>query len=131
MTSRAKRVLRWTIVVAIAGALAVALWVAVSLWTDRPVSYARITDQFKYGSIGSEPGVSILQPVGGVLPPYWVFRALPDICRDKLPGGYASLGFIVEPGHELPIGVSRRRRLGVDQVGLNCAVWHTAQLSPT
>jgi hypothetical protein len=63
-----------------------------------------------------------------VLPPYWVFRALPDICRDRLPGGYASLGFIVEPGHELPIGVSRRRRLGVDQVGLNCAVCHTGTL---
>jgi hypothetical protein len=125
MTPRAKRVLRWMIVVAIAAALAVALWVAVNLWTDRPVSYAEITDQFKYGSIGSEPGVSVLQPVGGVLPPYWVFRALPDICRDKLPGGYASLGFIVEPGHELPIGVSRRRRLGVEQVGLNCAVCHT------
>jgi hypothetical protein len=125
VTPRARRVVRWTIVVAIAGTLAVALWVAVSLWTDRPVSYTEITDQFKYGSIGSEPGVSILQPVGGVLPPYWVFRALPDICRDKLPGGYASLGFIVEPGHELPIGVSRRRRLGIDQVGLNCAVCHT------
>ena len=28
------------------------------------------------------------------------------------------VGFIVEPGHDLPIGVSRRRRLGIDQVGL-------------
>ena len=50
---------------------------------------------------------------------------MPEICRDKLPGGYASLGLIVEPGHDLPIGVSRRRRLGIDQVGLNCAVCHT------
>ena len=30
-----------------------------------------------------------------------------------------------EPGKDLPVGVSRRRRLGVDQVGLNCAVCHT------
>ena len=38
---------------------------------------------------------------------YWVFTALPSICRDKLPGGYASLGFIIEPGNDLPIGVSQ------------------------
>ncbi len=35
------------------------------------------------------------------------------------------LGFVIEPGKDLPIGVSRRRRLGIDQVGLNCAVCHT------
>ena len=52
-----------------------------------------------------------LRPIGGVLPPYWVFKTLPSICSDKLPGGYASLGLIFEPGHDLPIGVSRRRRL--------------------
>ena len=102
-----------------------ALWAVVSVSVDRPVAYDAITEQFKYGSIGSEPGVSLLRPVGGVLPPYWIFRALPEICRDKLPGGYASLGFVVEPGRELPIGVSRRRRLGIDQAGLNCAVCHT------
>jgi hypothetical protein len=33
---------------------------------------------------------------------------------------------VTEPGKDLPIGVSRRRRLGIDQVGLNCAVCHTA-----
>ena len=59
-----------------------------------PSTYDDIVEHFKYGSIGSEPGVSLLRPVGGVLPPYWVFKALPSICRDKLPGGYASLGFV-------------------------------------
>ena len=69
--------------------------------------------------------MSLLSPVGGVLPPYWVFKALPSICSDKLPRGYATFGFVVEPGHDLPIGVSRRRRIGIDQVGLNCAACHT------
>lgn len=92
---------------------------------DRPLRYDDITEHFKYGSIGSEPGVSLLAPIGGALPPYWVFRAMPSICSDKLPGGYASLGFIMEPGHDLPVGVSRRRRIGIDHVGLNCAVCHT------
>jgi mono/diheme cytochrome c family protein len=92
---------------------------------DRPVVYGDIREHFKYGSIGSETGGSVITPVGGVLPPYLVFKTLPAICPDKLPGGYASLGFIFEPGHDLPVGVSRRRRLGLDQVGVNCAACHT------
>src|SRR5262249_35566556 len=93
--------------------------------SDRPVDYHSVKEHFKYGSIGSEPGGSILAPVGGVLPPYWIFRVLPEICPEELPGGYASLGFIYEPGKDLPIGVSKRRRLGSVMVGLNCAVCHT------
>src|SRR5712692_6009387 len=93
--------------------------------SDRPVDYGNVEEHFKYGSIGSEPGGSILAPVGGVLPPYWIFRVLPDICPEELPGGYASLGLIYEPGKDLPIGVSRRRRLGSELVGLNCALCHT------
>jgi mono/diheme cytochrome c family protein len=102
------------------------IWVAASVRADSPVTYGEITEHFKYGSIGSEPGVSLLQPVGGVLPPYAVFTALPSICPEKLPGGYASLGFVMEPGNDLPIGVARRRRIGLDHVGLNCAVCHTS-----
>ncbi len=92
---------------------------------DRPVAYDDIREHFKYGSIGSETGGSVLIPVGGVLPPYLIFKTLPAICPDKLPGGYRSLGLIFEPGHDLPIGISRRRRLGLDQVGVNCAACHT------
>jgi hypothetical protein len=106
----------------------VLIWLIAVFRADRPVTYEAAEEHFKYGSIGSEPGVSLFNPVGGVLPPYWVFKALPSICSDKLPGGYASLGFVIEPGHDLPIGVSRRRRIGIDHVGLNCAVCHTGTL---
>ena len=116
---------RRAVVISVAALVSVVvLWVIVSITSDRPVGYDDIAEHFKYGSIGSEPGVSLLQPVGGVLPPRAVFTALPSICPEKLPGGYASLGFIFERGHTLPIGVSQRRRLGIDQVGLNCAVCH-------
>jgi mono/diheme cytochrome c family protein len=110
---------------------AAGLWVVATLRADRPVLYDQITDHFKYGSIGSEPGVSLLRPVGGVLPPYAVFTALPSICRDRLPDGYRAFGFIFEEGRDLPIGVSRRRRQGVDHVGLNCAVCHTGTVRDT
>ena len=125
MNRQIARMLRWLLVVAGVVALGAGIWILRSLRIDRPVEYADITEHFKYGSIGSEPGVSLLEPVGGVLPPYSVFTALPSTCPEKLPGGYASLGFIYEQGRDLPIGVSRRRRVGVDHVGLNCAVCHT------
>ena len=111
------------VVVAIFG-----LWLLLSITSDSPVEYDEITEHFKYGSIGSEPGGSLLRPIGGALPPYWVFKSLPAICGDKLPGGYASVGLIYEPGKDLPIGISKRRRFGVDQVGFNCAVCHTSTL---
>ena len=125
---KAQRFLRRAGILLVAGAvvtLVAIVWVVASISTDRPVTYEPITEHFKYGSIGSEPGGSLLAPVGGVLPPYQVFKALPSICSDRLPGGYASVGLIFESGHDLPIGVSRRRRLGIDQVGFNCALCHT------
>jgi hypothetical protein len=126
MIARIVAILRPLLVaVSLAGAGAV-LWAVIAIQTDRPVTYAEIAEHFKYGSIGSEPGGSLLSPIGGVLPPYWVFTALPSICSDTLPGGYATFGFVSEPGRDLPIGVSRRRRFGIDHVGLNCAVCHTA-----
>ena len=106
-------------------------WLVRRFTADRPVEYADIGEHFKYGSIGAEPGGSLTAPIGGVLPPYWVFKVLPEICPEKLPGGYASLGMLYEPGHDLPVGVSRRWRLGFDQVGLNCAVCHTGTVRET
>ena len=106
----------------------VVLKFAAVLSSNQPVVYDDIAEHFKYGSIGSEPGGSLLRPIGGALPPYVVFKSLPAICGEKLPGGYASTGLIYEPGRDLPIGVSRRRRFGVEQLGFNCALCHTSTL---
>src|SRR5918996_3553653 len=108
MNTHYVRPLGWALAIVVAIVAGLGVWLLVSLRADRPVTYEAIADHFKYGSIGSEPGVSLLRPVGGVLPPYQVFMALPSICRDRLPGGYASLGFVFESGHDVPIGISRR-----------------------
>jgi hypothetical protein len=81
-----------------------------------------VTDEqhFKYGSIGSD--------AQGAGLPYWIWRAMPEVCPDLLPGGYASLGLIQETGMDRPVGFSRRRTGLVDSVGLNCAVCHTASV---
>jgi hypothetical protein len=131
MTAWLRRWMRPLLIGAGAAFALLLLWVVVSLRSDTPVIYASIEDHFKYGSIGSEPGGSLLSPIGGALPPYWVFTALPSVCRDRLPNGFATFGLITEPGHDLPIGISRRRRFGVDHVGLNCAVCHTSTVRDT
>jgi hypothetical protein len=89
---------------------------------ELPVVYNDIQEHFKYGSIGSEP-------VNGI--PYWIWRVLPEMFPEKLPGkGYASLGFVNEPGREVPIGISRRKVI-IDRVGLNCAICHTGTVRDT
>jgi cytochrome c553 len=68
---------------------------------------------FKYGSIGAE-GTSL---------PSAMWKALPAICPDLLPGGYASLGFVYEPGAPRPIGITERT-VGVPRAAFNCATCH-------
>ena len=85
------------------------------LTSTTPSDYTDITEQWKYGSIGSD--------VEGL--PLKIWRILPDVFSDKLPGpGYESIGFVFESGREAPIGVSIRKG-AIPLVGLNCALCHT------
>jgi cytochrome c5 len=75
-------------------------------------------EHFKYASVGIEEEAGI---------PYWIWRALPEVCADRLPAGrqgYAALGFQYEPGHDLPVGFAKRRVGGGDRVAINCAFCH-------
>ncbi len=95
-----------------------ALGAAMRFLPDRPVTYDEPVEHFKYGSTGGERNMGF---------PYWLFQVLPDVCPEMLPGkGYASLGFIFEQGRDLPVGMSKRRHMGIDRVFLNCAVCHTS-----
>lgn len=85
-------------------------------------NYSNIEDHFKYGSIGGEEANGI---------PYWIWKVLPVMFPEKLPGeGYTSLGFIQEPGHDLPIGFAQSK-IFFDQVGQNCATCHVGSLRDT
>ncbi|HKP78726.1 MAG TPA: hypothetical protein VJU34_06335 [Phenylobacterium sp.] len=88
---------------------------------NEPRLYANDAEHFKYGSISSD--------VGGI--PYWIWATMPDVCRAQLPGGYASLGVIQEPGRPTPIGFSIRKVGFVDQVGPNCALCHSTPVRAT
>lgn len=106
----------------------IALLVALVLWlvwpfvTNRgPVYYSDIDEHFRYGSIGGEDTDGI---------PYWLWKALPVVFADKLPGeDFTALGFIQEPDHELPIGFAKSTRtIGLDVVTQNCATCHVGTL---
>jgi hypothetical protein len=83
------------------------------------IQFENAGEQFKYGSVGIESEEGI---------PYWIWQVLPRLFADKLPapGGYASFGFLWEPGRELPVGFSRTELLGGPRVAINCAFCHTS-----
>ncbi|MDO6729716.1 hypothetical protein Q4577_06785 [Marinovum sp. 2_MG-2023] len=98
--------------------LAAALFLEFKRLTVKPWPapyFADEAEHFKYGSVGAE--------VDGF--PYAIWRELPTIFADDLPNGFAEFGFLTEPGHELPIGVSVRR-IGVPRVGFNCGTCHVS-----
>ena len=63
---------------------------------DEPVAYDEIEEHFKYGSLGGERESGI---------PYWIWKVLPKLFPEYLPGKkyvpgqeYASLGFLTSQG---------------------------------
>ncbi len=98
--------------------IAAGSYAIVLLNDDQPVVHADIREHFKYGSTGGERASGF---------PYWIFKALPQVCTGHLPGeGYASLGLIYEDGKDLPVGMSKRRLMGIDRTFMNCAVCHVS-----
>ncbi len=90
---------------------------------DSAVEYDDIEEHFKYGSTGGERTAGF---------PYWIWKVLPKVCPDLLPNqSYTDLGMIYERGKDLPIGVSKRRSMGIDRVFLNCASCHVSTVRDT
>src|ERR1051325_10799529 len=78
-------------------------------WSDE-------SERFKYGSIGAEFSRGM---------PYWIWEVLPRIFPEYLPGpgGYKSIGFVWEEGHEIPVGFTKQV-IGFPRVANNCAICH-------
>jgi hypothetical protein len=100
---------------------AILLWLAGRFGGDIPVDYADPVEHFKYGSTGGEHEMGF---------PYWIWRALPEVCSQYLPGpGYQSIGMLYERPRrqpaDLPVGTSKRRYQGRPGF-VNCAVCHTS-----
>jgi hypothetical protein len=104
-------------------AAAIGLYALWRLTQDRTPHYADAAEHFKYGSIGAELSSGL---------PYWVWQALPRLFPEAFEGrpDYSAFGFLYEDApdgkpRDLPIGVARSHRDGVELVWLNCATCHT------
>ena len=85
-------------------------------------SFRDETQHFLHGSIGSETATGL---------PYEVWQALPALFPEEFGdyNDYRAFGFLYQTDEkgrtDLPIGISRRTRVGITQVWFNCAVCHT------
>jgi mono/diheme cytochrome c family protein len=106
--------------------LLIAVWAALRFIPSRAVTYAKIDEHFKYGSTGGWASSGF---------PYWIWKALPVVFKDKLPknggAGYESFGMYYEKNadgtkKDLPVGVQKGHNMGIDRVFVNCAVCHNS-----
>jgi hypothetical protein len=126
MTRRKKllvTILGAVVVLAIVGVV----WARTFLHRNRaPVVYADILEHFKYGSLGTEKRLGVPGPLFDLFPVMFA-----DLLPKDRPGqGYEKLGFLYEPGHNRPIGTTRRD-MPVEMVSLNCAACHTGTIRDT
>ena len=112
------------VIIVVVPPLLFGIYAGVRFLPDRPVTYANIEEHFKYGSTGGERNAGL---------PFYVWRVLPQVCAKHLPPnggrGYEAFGMVFEKDangkeKELPVGVMRRRNLGIDRVFVNCAICH-------
>src|SRR6516162_5292888 len=92
------------------------------LLRDVPQRFESNEEHFKYGSVGVEA------PNGM---PYWVWRALPRVFPEKMPGpGYESFGFVFEDSRDTPVGMPLRT-IGFPRIGINCGLCHVGTVRST
>ena len=107
----------------LAGFLALIVVLIVFAWFVllRPVAQPHTNDPlqvFDHGSIGNESQQGL---------PYWVWRVLPTMFPEYLPGnqdGYGSIGVYWVGGEELPVGFSKKTLGVIPRVAPNCAFCH-------
>jgi RoxA-like, cytochrome c-like len=104
------------VIVMALGLLGYGLWYEL-LRAEPDAVQATPAQHFEYGAIGLSTQSRL---------PYYIWKVLPTMFPEKLPGpgGWASFGFIFEPGHDLPIGFSLRK-IGYPALEANCSLCHT------
>src|SRR5215203_107839 len=86
------------VVLVLAAVVAYGAWY--NLFREEPQQISSLEQRFAYGSIGNEGAEGI---------PFEIWRVLPELFPEYLPGGaasasqgYGALGFFTEPGHDTP-----------------------------
>lgn len=125
----------------------------------QPEDFDQMEDQFKYGSIGSDHPLAqapipywLWKVLPTILPPASTMPSIVPVAGGQpvklVPANavnsYEAFGLVVEdkrdaphgaaagqPAFDRPIGFSRRRVLGMDFVGMNCAFCHLGTFKAT
>lgn len=112
------------IVVVVGALLGFGLWYYL-LRAEPDFEGANAEEHFKHAPIGLSQESRL---------PYYIYQVLPAMFPEKLPGsgGWASFGFVFEPGQDIPIGFSLRK-IGYPALEANCSLCHTGRYrtSPT
>ena len=119
-----RRWLRIALAVIVVGGVGASMFVYERFFREGAAPYFESDeDHFLFGSVGTESTDGL---------PYWIWLVLPRLFPDLLPapGGYASLGILSKPGHEMPVGLSKVT-VGFPRVAINCAICHAAQVRLT
>lgn len=115
---------KWATVGVVALVLVVGIgWIAYdNFFRFEAPRYESIEALMKYGSVGQEDSAGL---------PYRVWRVMPAVCSEQMPAGfdpqrpYSAFGFVYEDGHEVPIGVTKKR-IGFERMSLSCAACHNS-----
>jgi hypothetical protein len=112
----------WMVVLAVILILVVVVGVTAwyKLFREVDQHFESNEEFFKYGSIGAENAEGL---------PYWIWIVLPRMFPEYLPGpgGYNAVGLYNEPGHDIPVGFSKKT-IGYERIGVNCALCHSATI---
>lgn len=101
----------------------IALYVLVALpfkLSSSTEHYDDVEEHFRYGSIGAESASGL---------PYAVWKALPYLFPEEFENrtDYSAFGFLYKDDRDLPVGIAKSRKLGIDLVWFNCSVCHFGQ----
>ncbi|MEP2028572.1 MAG: cytochrome c [Paracoccaceae bacterium] len=133
LADRRRRRFPFTILMAILSlfcmlALVALLWLLIAWLRSGPEHFRDDRQHFLHGSIGSETSSGL---------PYEVWQALPVLFPEDFENKttFEAFGFLYQDDEmnriDLPIGISRRDRLGITLVWFNCAVCHTGTYRET
>jgi mono/diheme cytochrome c family protein len=110
----------WRILAAVLALIVVLIplgWVVLFRPVAQPATHDPL-QVFDHGSIGNEASQGI---------PYWIWRVLPTMFPEYLPGnqdGYGAIGVYWVAGEELPVGFSKKTLGIIPRVAPNCAFCH-------
>jgi mono/diheme cytochrome c family protein len=122
MSAQTAKWIRWALTIVAGTVVALVLVVTVWYWVKKSRTYPESTISPERGEVVFRTALFDNYEAEGV--PYWIWKTLPEMFPDLFAAGYAGTGFVWEPGADLPVGMNKSPREGLEWVTHNCALCH-------